>query len=81
VNLGTGRGFSVREVLDACARVTGREIPVEIGARRAGDPPELVADPTRAREVLCWEPRFTEIDAIVESAWRWHSKHPDGFGD
>jgi len=74
LNLGTGRGFSVREVVDACARVSGREVPVEVGPRRPGDPPELVADPTRAREVLGWKPAYTELDPMVETAWRWHSR-------
>jgi UDP-glucose 4-epimerase len=81
LNLGTGRGFSVREVVDACRRVSGREIPVEIGLRRAGDPPELVADPSLARARLGWEARYTDLDRIVETAWRWHSAHPDGFDD
>lgn len=79
LNLGTGRGFSVREVLDSCRRVSGREIPVEIGERRSGDPPVLVADAGRARSELGWEPRFTDLDAIVATAWRWHRAHPDGF--
>ncbi len=73
LNLGTGRGFSVREVVDSCRRVSGREIPVEIGPRRAGDPPELVADPALAREVLDWRARYVDLDPIIETAWRWHS--------
>jgi len=78
LNLGTGRGFSVREVVDSCARVSGREVPVEVGPRRPGDPPELVADPTRAREVLGWAPHYTGIDAMVETAWRWHERRSKG---
>ncbi len=70
-NLGVGRGYTVRQVIDACRRVTGLEIPVVEGPRRAGDPPALVADPTRAREELDWEPQFTELETIVDSAWRW----------
>jgi UDP-glucose 4-epimerase len=81
LNLGTGAGHSVREVVDACRRVTGREIPIEIGPRRAGDPPELVADSRRARAALGWAPRYIELDAIVATAWRWHSTHPRGYGD
>lgn len=81
LNLGTGRGQSVREVIDACRIVTGREIPVKKGPRRPGDPPELVADPTRARRELHWEPRYLEIEAIVETAWRWHRSHPRGYDD
>ena len=80
LNLGTGRGFSVREVIEACRRATGHPIPVRVGPRRPGDPPELVADPARAREVLGWRAGWTEIDAIVESAWRFHRQHPDGYG-
>jgi UDP-glucose 4-epimerase len=81
LNLGTGAGHSVREVVDACRRVTGREIPVEIGPRRAGDPPQLVADSRRARAALGWTPKYIELDAIVATAWRWHSTHPRGYGD
>lgn len=80
LNLGTGRGTSVREVIDACRRVTGLKIAEKIGARRPGDPPELVADSSRARKVLAWRPRYPEIEQIVETAWRWHSTHPKGYG-
>jgi len=79
LNLGTGRGFSVREVIESCRRVSGHAIPAEIGTRRPGDPPELVADPRRAREALDWVASYTEIDSIVETAWRWHENHPMGF--
>jgi UDP-glucose 4-epimerase len=75
LNLGTGRGHSVREVIEACRRVTGHSIPCRSGPRRAGDPPELVADSRRARSVLGWTPRY------VETAWRWHQSHPHGYGD
>jgi UDP-glucose-4-epimerase GalE len=81
LNLGTGRGYSVREVIDACRRVTGHAIPAAIGARRAGDPPELVADSRRAQAMLSWTPRYTDIDDIVRTAWTWHRTHPHGFGD
>jgi UDP-glucose 4-epimerase len=80
LNLGTGRGFSVREVIETCRRVSGREIPLVRGPRRPGDPAELVADPTRAKTELAWEPRYTELADIVETAWRWHSSHPQGYG-
>jgi UDP-glucose-4-epimerase GalE len=72
INLGTGRAFSVREVIGAAERVTGRRIPVREAARRAGDPPVLVADATRARALVGFAPRFTEIEPIVATAWRWH---------
>jgi UDP-glucose 4-epimerase len=81
LNLGTGRGYSVREVVDACRRATGQAIPAVIGPRRAGDPPELIADASRARSVLQWTPRYTSIDDIVATAWRWHSTHPRGYAD
>lgn len=81
LNLGTGRGYSVREVIDACRKVTSREIPLIVGDRRPGDPPMLVADASRARRELDWKPHYTEIDSLVETAWRWHAAHPDGYGD
>jgi UDP-glucose-4-epimerase GalE len=81
LNLGTGRGYSVREVIEACRRVTGHAIPAVVGPRRAGDPPELVADATRARQQLGWQPRYQEIEEIVRTAWRWHSTHPRGYAD
>ncbi len=81
VNLGTGRGYSVRELISACRRVTGHTIPEVIGPRRPGDPPELVADATRARSVLGWQPRYTDIEDIVATAWQWHKTHPHGYGD
>jgi UDP-glucose 4-epimerase len=81
LNLGTGRGYSVRQVIDACRQVTGHSIPETIGARRPGDPPELVADATRAREQLGWQPRYVDIESIVQTAWRWHQSHPRGYGD
>jgi UDP-glucose-4-epimerase GalE len=74
INLGTGRAFSVREVIAAAERVTGRRIPVHEGPRRAGDPPVLVADAARAQTLLGFAPRFTEIGPIVETAWRWHER-------
>lgn len=81
LNLGTGAGHSVREVIESCRRITGRPIATEIGPRRPGDPPELVADSSRARSLLRWSPKYVELDAIVATAWRWHSSHPHGFGD
>jgi UDP-glucose 4-epimerase len=81
LNLGTGQGHSVREVIEACRRVTGHEIPELIAARRPGDPPELVADSSKAQELLDWKPEFTTIESIVETAWKWHRTHPGGYGD
>ncbi len=79
LNLGTGKGFSVKEVIEACRRVTGHAIPCEIGARRAGDPPQLIAAADAARKQLNWEPRYMSLEAIVETAWRWHRSHPRGY--
>jgi len=81
VNLGTGTGYSVREVIEACRRVTGHPIPTVVGERRPGDPPALVADSSRARQLLGWAPKYTSIDEIVATAWRWHSSHPRGYDD
>lgn len=73
LNLGTGRGNTVREVIEAAKRATGCDIPVRYGPRRAGDPPELVADAALARKTLGWSAQWLDIDAIVASAWKWHS--------
>ena len=78
-NLGTGRGHSVREVIDACREVTGRDVPVRYGPRREGDPPALVAAADRARTELGWQPQYKDLHAIVETAWRWHRDHPHGY--
>jgi len=79
INLGNGSGYSVREVIETAKKVTGRDIPVEDAPRRAGDPPQLVGDSRKAREVLGWKPKFPELEKIVESAWNWHLSHPDGY--
>lgn len=79
-NLGNGRGFSNREVIEAARRVTGHAIPVREEPRRAGDPAALVASGERARRELGWEPRWTDLEGIIASAWRWHRAHPKGYG-
>jgi UDP-glucose 4-epimerase len=81
LNLGMGRGYSVREVIAACRRVTGKPIPERIGPRRPGDPPILVADASRARRELAWQPEYQDIESIIETAWRWHANHPRGFDE
>ncbi len=81
LNLGTGNGASVMEVVEACRRVTGHPIPVVMEGRREGDPPELVADARLANQTLGWQPKYTDIESIVASAWRWHEAHPDGYED
>jgi len=75
VNLGTGHGQSVREVVTAVSRTAGKAVPALESPRRAGDPATLVADPARARDVLGWTCRYPDLDVIVEHAWRWHTKH------
>jgi UDP-glucose 4-epimerase len=81
LNLGTGVGASVLEVIEAARRVTGHKIPHRVVARRAGDPPVLVADATLARRTLHWTPKYVGIEPIVASAWKWHKARPNGFGD
>jgi UDP-glucose 4-epimerase len=77
-NLGNGQGFSVKEVIDTARRVTGRAIPVRYEARRAGDPPRLVADAGLARAQLGWQPKRADLETIVADAWAWERKHPWG---
>lgn len=79
INLGNGDGFSVLEVVAACERVSGRRIPVKVSPRRRGDPAVLVASSARARDVLGWRPAWPELETIIESAWRWHRDHPNGY--
>ncbi|SFU51778.1 UDP-glucose 4-epimerase GalE [Alicyclobacillus macrosporangiidus] len=79
-NLGTGSGHSVLEVVRVARSVTGHPIPVAFGPRRAGDPAVLVASPARAQAVLGWRPRYTGMEDMVSTAWRWHKSHPEGFG-
>ena len=79
-NLGTGGGTSVREVIDCCRSATGREIAVREKPRRPGDPPRLIASSDRIRAELGWEPKFQNIRPIVESAWAWHLRNPQGYG-
>jgi UDP-glucose 4-epimerase len=81
LNLGTGQGYSVQQVIEACRKITGHAIPAVLGPRRPGDPPELVADSTLARQTLAWQPKYMKIESIVETAWRWHESHPRGYGD
>jgi len=72
INLGTGRGHSVLEVIETVKRVSGKDVPFVAAGRRAGDPPELVAAPARARDVLGWTCAYAELEVIVQHAWRWH---------
>lgn len=79
VNLGNGQGYSVRQIIETCRDVTGREIKEVVGSRRAGDPPVLIADPKLAKQVLGWSPQFTDVREIIASAWKWHLSHPQGY--
>lgn len=79
VNLGTGNGYSVLQIIEACREVTGHSIPTTMGPRRAGDPPELVADAKKAGEVLGWNPEYTDPTAIIKTAWAWHQANPSGY--
>lgn len=79
VNLGVGKGYSNREVLRAVERVSGKPIKIEVKDRRPGDPDAIYADNSKAVSLLGWKPRYPGIDEIVESAWKWHVNHPDGY--
>lgn len=79
-NLGSGAGFSVKQVLEEARRVTGHPIPAKIRPRREGDPARLVASADRARTVLGWAPEYGDLRTILQTAWDWHSAHPDGYG-
>jgi UDP-glucose 4-epimerase len=78
-NLGSGDGYSVRQVVEAARKVTGHPIPAVEQPRRAGDPPKLVGDSTKIRKVLGWSPKYDSIEEIVKSAWQWHQAHPHGY--
>jgi UDP-glucose-4-epimerase GalE len=78
-NLGIGQGYSVRQIIEAARRVTGRELKVEVGERRPGDPPELYADPSKIASERGWKAQITDVGEIIESAWRWFRDHPDGY--
>ena len=80
-NLGNGQGFSVKEMIAAAEKATGRSIKVEIGARRAGDPAKLIASSEKARTVLGWKPQFTDVEQVIGTAWKWHESHPHGYED
>ncbi len=80
-NLGNGQGFSNREIIEAARRATGHPIPVREEGRRPGDPATLIASSRKATEVLGWQPKYTNVEDIIASAWKWHSSHPDGYGD
>jgi len=80
-NLGTGGGASVRDVIDSCRKITGRNIDIVEKPRRPGDPPRLIASSEKIKRELGWQPQFQSLDAIIESAWKWHQKFPRGYED
>lgn len=80
-NLGNGQGFSVKEMIAAAEHVTGKKIAAQIGARRTGDPAQLIASSEKARRILGWQPRFTDVGEIIAAAWKWHETHPDGYAE
>ena len=80
-NLGSGKGFSVKEIIDAAEKVTGQKIKKELGARRAGDPARLIASSDKARKILNWTPQFDDVEKIIATAWNWHKSHPNGYND
>jgi UDP-glucose 4-epimerase len=81
LNLGTGTGFSVRQIIETCREVSGVDIKSVDGERRAGDPPELVADASKAESMLGWSPKYTTPKSIIETAWNWHQNNPQGYAN
>jgi UDP-glucose 4-epimerase len=80
-NIGAGAGYSNRQVIAAVKRISGVDFEVGEGPRRPGDPTELVADSTKLRSTVGWEPHYSDLDTIVSTAWKWHSSHPHGYAD
>ena len=80
-NLGSGDGFSVREVIESARKVTGKNIPAEPADPRPGDPPRLIASSSKIKKELGWQRHYTDLEEIIDTAWKWHSQHPQGFAD
>ncbi|MGX7200193.1 UDP-glucose 4-epimerase GalE [Enterococcus nangangensis] len=80
-NLGSNTGYSVKEMLEAARKVTGKVIPAEVAPRRAGDPSILVASADKAKAILGWQPQHTDVEDIIQTAWNWHVSHPKGYND
>lgn len=80
-NLGSGHGFSVKEIIETAKRVTGIDFPVSYGSRRAGDPSVLVASSDLIKRLVGWNPQYSNVDKIIGDAWQWHQQHPYGYGD
>lgn len=81
INLGSGEGFSVKEMIEAARKVTGHNIPAKVVPRRSGDPSRLIASSEKAKKILGWNPKKTSIQKILEDAWQWHQNHPHGYND
>jgi UDP-glucose 4-epimerase len=79
LNLGTGNGYSVLQVIECAREVTGRDVPMKMEPPRAGDPARLIADPTRAKNILTWEPTMSDLRSILRTAWDWRLHHPQGY--
>ncbi len=79
INLGSGNGFSVKEIVDMAREVTQHPIPAKIADRRPGDPATLIASSEKARQDLGWKPQYEDIKTIISSAWKWHQGHPTGY--
>jgi UDP-glucose 4-epimerase len=80
-NVGTGRGESVLEIIEACEEVTGKAVTRQVVERRPGDAPALVAEPRKLMTELGWTPEYTDVRRTIETAWRWHSTHPHGYDE
>ena len=78
-NLGNGKGYSIREVIDVARKVTGHPIPAEVGPRRPGDPDILIASSETINHELGWAPKYPHLEDIISMAWEWHQKNPDGY--
>lgn len=78
-NVGTGKGYSVREILETARKITGHEIPISIRLRRQGDPAELAADVSKIKRELSWNPQYSDLETIIGTAWVWHKNHPNGY--
>lgn len=79
-NVGTGQGYSNKEILAMIKKVSGRNFPIKIGPRRPGDPDAIYADNSKIKKVLGWQPRFSDLETIIKTAWEWHKNHPEGYG-
>ena len=78
-NLGNGKGYSIKDVIQTVEEITGKDVPTVIGQRRQGDPAELIAGSESIRNELGWQPQYTDLRSIIESAWNWHQQHPNGY--